>query len=105
MPRWSHARGSARMTSAPNADSTASRGASFVPGPNAARCIQAGSAMLDAVLEAGPLAAGWQDQRWTLARVRDLVTRRFGGAVHRAGDLVSAAPARLVGPDGSAPRA
>ena len=28
--------------------------------------------------EAGPLAAGWTDQRWTLARVRDLVARRFG---------------------------
>ena len=28
-------------------------------------------------LEAGPLAAGWQDQRWTLARVRDLVARKF----------------------------
>ena len=35
-------------------------------------------AALDAVLEDGPLAAGWQDQRWTLARVRDLVARRFG---------------------------
>jgi transposase len=35
-------------------------------------------AALDAVLEAGPLAAGWQDQRWTLARVRDLAARRFG---------------------------
>ena len=35
-------------------------------------------AELDAVLDAGPLAAGWQDQRWTLARVRDLVARKFG---------------------------
>jgi transposase len=35
-------------------------------------------AALDAVLEDGPLAAGWQDQRWTLARVRDLAARRFG---------------------------
>jgi transposase len=32
---------------------------------------------LDVALEAGPLAAGWQDQRWTLARVRDLVARKF----------------------------
>lgn len=32
---------------------------------------------LDAALEAGPLAAGWRDQRWTLARVRDLVAREF----------------------------
>jgi transposase len=35
-------------------------------------------ASLETVLDAGPLAAGWQDQRWTLARVRDLVARRFG---------------------------
>ena len=34
-------------------------------------------AVLDAVLGAGPLAAGYQDQRWTLARVRDLVARKF----------------------------
>jgi hypothetical protein len=27
-----------------------------------------------------PLAAGWQDQRWTLARIRDLVAARFGMA-------------------------
>ena len=33
--------------------------------------------MLDAVLDAGPLAAGYQDQRWTLARIRDLVARKF----------------------------
>ena len=34
-------------------------------------------AALDAVLDAGPLAAGYQDQRWTLARIRDLVARKF----------------------------
>src|SRR5512135_2796934 len=34
-------------------------------------------AVLDAVLGAGPLAAGWEDQRWTLARIRDLVARKF----------------------------
>jgi transposase len=32
---------------------------------------------LAALDEAGPLAAGWQDQRWTLARVRDLVAAKF----------------------------
>ena len=32
---------------------------------------------LDLALEAGPLAVGWTDQRWTLARVRDLVARKF----------------------------
>jgi len=35
-------------------------------------------AELDAVLEAGPLAAGYRDQRWTLARIRDLLARRSG---------------------------
>jgi transposase len=34
-------------------------------------------AELDRVLDAGPAAAGWQDQRWTLARIRDLITARF----------------------------
>jgi transposase len=34
-------------------------------------------AALDLALEAGPLAAGWEDQRWTLARVRDLVAAQF----------------------------
>jgi transposase len=34
-------------------------------------------AALDAVLDAGPLAAGWEDQRWTLARIRDLVASKF----------------------------
>ena len=34
-------------------------------------------AALDAALQAGPLAAGWEDQRRTLARVRDLVASRF----------------------------
>jgi hypothetical protein len=34
-------------------------------------------AVLDVALEAGPLAAGWEDQRWTPARVRDLVARKF----------------------------
>jgi transposase len=45
----------------------------------AARCRldEAQLAELDAVLEAGPLAAGYDDQRWTLARVRDLAARRF----------------------------
>src|SRR6478735_8616835 len=34
-------------------------------------------AALEAVLEAGPLAAGFGDQRWTLARVRDLIAKKF----------------------------
>jgi hypothetical protein len=30
------------------------------------------------LLDAEPLAAGWADQRWTLARIQDLVAARFG---------------------------
>ena len=48
----------------------------------AARCLldEAQLAELETVLEAGPLAAGWTGQRWTLARVRDLVAGTFGVA-------------------------
>jgi len=41
------------------------------------RLDEAQLAELETVLEAGPLAAGYDDQRWTLARVRDLIARRF----------------------------
>jgi transposase len=34
-------------------------------------------AELDRLLDAGPAAAGWEDQRWTLARIRDLIAARF----------------------------
>ena len=46
----------------------------------AARCAldEAQLAGLEAVLDAGPLAAGFGDQRWTLARVRDLIAKKFG---------------------------
>jgi len=46
----------------------------------AARCrLDVGQlAGLEAALEAGPLAAGFEDQRWTLSRIRDLVARKFG---------------------------
>jgi putative transposase len=35
-------------------------------------------AELEAVLDAGPAAAGYVDQCWTLARIADQVWRRFG---------------------------
>lgn len=35
-------------------------------------------AVLDTELERGPVAHGWADQRWTLARVRELIGRLFG---------------------------
>ena len=40
---------------------------------------------LEAVLEAGPAAWGWQDQCWTLARIAELVRRRFGVGYTLAG--------------------
>ena len=45
----------------------------------AARCrLDEGQlAALETVLDAGPLAAGFGDQRWTLARIRDLIAGRF----------------------------
>jgi transposase len=44
-------------------------------------------AELEAVLDAGPAACGYEDQCWTLARVADLAWQRFGveytlGGVH-----------------------
>jgi transposase len=32
---------------------------------------------LETVLEAGPAACGWEDQCWTLARIAEVVRRRF----------------------------
>ena len=41
---------------------------------------------LQAVLDAGPAACGWdEDQCWTLARIADLVHRRFGADYTLAG--------------------
>jgi transposase len=41
---------------------------------------------LEAVLEAGPAASGWdEDQCWTLARVAEIVRRRFGVGYTLAG--------------------
>ncbi|RKE22062.1 transposase [Streptomyces sp. TLI_171] len=34
-------------------------------------------AQLERELEKGPLAHGWEDQRWTLARIKTLIGRRF----------------------------
>jgi transposase len=50
------------------------------PRARAAQCklSPAQVAELKAVLDAGPAAAGYADQCWTLARVTDQVWRRFG---------------------------
>ena len=71
----------------------------------AARCQldEAQLAELERVLEAGPLAAGWTDQRWTLARVRDLVAGKFGVATPCRGSGTCCAAA--AGPPRWAPAA
>ena len=49
-------------------------------GPGGARCqrTEAQLAELEAMLDHGPAAPGWAaDQRWTLARIAELITRRF----------------------------
>ncbi|WP_285223310.1 winged helix-turn-helix domain-containing protein [Frankia sp. AgPm24] len=33
---------------------------------------------LEAVLDRGPAASGWVDERWTLARIREVIVRMFG---------------------------
>ena len=52
-------------------------------------------AELEAILDAGPAACGYEDQRWTLARIADLVWQRFRGGVHAGGDGPTAAPDRV----------
>jgi len=49
-------------------------------GAGGARCKLTSAQVreLDAVLDAGPAPWGWEDQCWTLARVAELVRRRFG---------------------------
>ncbi|WSQ96789.1 winged helix-turn-helix domain-containing protein [Streptomyces sp. NBC_01210] len=49
-------------------------------GPGGARCkLDAGQLrVLEAVLDAGPAAVGWSDKCWTLARIAEVVRRRFG---------------------------
>src|SRR6266702_1728069 len=49
-------------------------------GAGGARCklTPAQLGELEAVLDAGPAAAGYVDQCWTLARIADQVWRRFG---------------------------
>src|SRR6266567_1497390 len=48
-------------------------------GAGGARCKRTRAQLreLEAVLEAGPAAQGWEDQCWTLARVTEVIWRRF----------------------------
>ena len=67
-------------------------------GAGGAKCklTAAQVAELEEVLDAGPAAAGYLDQCWTLARVADQVWRRFGVEYTLAGMDRAAAPDRLV---------
>src|SRR5512146_619473 len=67
-------------------------------GPGGARCklSPARLAELQAVLDAGPAACGWdEDQCWTLAWIAEVVRRRFGGGLHPGRAGCAAAPDRL----------
>jgi transposase len=49
-------------------------------GTGGARCKLTGAQLreMEAVLDAGPAVSGWdEDQCWTLARIAELVRRRF----------------------------
>jgi transposase len=63
-----------RSLAAGGRDALASKGA------GGARCklTPAQVRELEAVLDAGPAPWGWEDQCWTLARIAELVRRRFG---------------------------
>ncbi|MER5344311.1 winged helix-turn-helix domain-containing protein [Streptomyces mirabilis] len=56
-------------------------------GPGGARCkLDTGQLrVLEAVPDAGPAASGWSDQCWTLARIAEIVRRRFGAEYALAG--------------------
>lgn len=49
-------------------------------GPGGSDCKLSGEQQkqLAEVLDEGPLAHGWDDARWTLARVAEVIERRFG---------------------------
>ncbi|MFI0967719.1 winged helix-turn-helix domain-containing protein [Streptomyces sp. NPDC021080] len=74
-------------------------------GPGGARCKLDASQLrlLEPVLDSGPAAADWSDQCWTLARIAEVVRRRFGVEytlagmdllLHRIGWSVQVHPAR-----------
>lgn len=62
----------------------ASRGA----GGASCKLTAAQVAGMEEVLDAGPAACGYEDQRWTLARVAEQVWRRFGADYTLAGAAV-----------------
>src|SRR5216684_5927227 len=73
-----------RALAADGREALASKGA----GGAQCKLSEAQVAELEAVLDAGPAAAGYLDQCWTLARVADQVWRRFGVEYTLAGTAV-----------------
>lgn len=73
-------RGSLRTPGTPSGATAASRPlASRGPGDFPCQLNDAQAERLQAELDAGPAAHGWsEDQRWTLARVAELIHRLFG---------------------------
>ena len=61
-------------------------------------------ALLEQELDKGPVAHGWPDQTWTLARIVTLIGRRFHKVVYALGRGGAAAPPRLVPPGSRATR-
>lgn len=57
-----------------------SQGPASLPRLSEAQFVQ-----LEAELAKGPAAHGWEDQRWTLARVKTVIGRRFQPGVHDPG--------------------
>jgi putative transposase len=67
-------------------------------GAGGAKCKLAPAQLreLATLLDAGPAAWGWdEDQCWTLARIAEVVRRRFGVEYTLAGDRSAVAPDRL----------
>jgi transposase len=63
------------------------RAALMSKGPGGGPCKLSAAQVreLEAVLEAGPAVQGWDDQCWTLARIAEVVRRRFGVGYTLAG--------------------
>ena len=72
--------GQASLKAEPGAELAAGgRAALASKGAGGARCklTPAQLGELEAALDAGPAAPGWEDQCWTLARIGELVWRQF----------------------------
>ena len=63
-------------------------------GPGGSTCKLTGEQVrqLIEVLDAGPAAQGWVDQRWTLARIAEVIHRLFGVDYTAAWGVLPVAP-------------